>query len=157
MTDEIARTTPGSTRTGRADDGALWKRIASAAVLIPLTLGALHLGGAVFSALVAFLGVLMAFEWTRMIEKRDFSQAFLALALGGAAAFAAAGAGNYAAAYGLCAISAVAAAERSLHGARRPLWTGFGAFYILAPSIALIWLRNETERGAALVFMLYLI
>ncbi len=57
----------------------------------------------------------------------------------------------------MCVLTGVAAAERSLHGARRPLWAGFGALYILAPSVALIWLRNETARGEALVLMLFLI
>lgn len=141
----------------RPDPGALWKRVASAAVLIPLTLGALAIGGAVFAALVAFLGIIMCFEWARMIEKQEFLQTFLALAIGGAAAFATAASGNYAAAYAICAIAGAAAAERSLRSAKRPWWTAFAAAYILAPCVALIWLRNETERGDALVLMLFLI
>jgi phosphatidate cytidylyltransferase len=142
---------------GSPNDGALWKRVASAAVLIPVTLGAVYFGGAFFSALVAFLGILMIFEWARMIERRDFSQTFVALGVGGGAAFALAAAGQYSAAYGISTIAALAAAERSRFGARRPLWSAFGAVYVLAPSIALLWLRNETQNGAPLVLMLFLI
>jgi phosphatidate cytidylyltransferase len=150
--------TPDPSAGKAADDGALWKRAASAVVLVPLTIGALNAGGAAFSALVAFLGIVMTFEWSRMIENgRDFSQTFAALGLGGGAAFVAAAAGQYAAAFGICAIAGAAAAERARFGARRSLWAAFGAAYIIAPSIALIWLRNETENGAPLVLMLFLI
>jgi len=147
-----------SSASAAADDGALWKRVASAAFLVPLTIGAVYAGGAVFAALVAFLGVLMIFEWARMVEDgREFSQTFAALGLGGGAAFAAAAAGQYPAAYAICAIAGLAAAERARFGARRPLWALFGAIYVIAPSIALIWLRNETSNGAPLVLMLFVI
>jgi len=149
---------PEPRANGSVDDGALWKRAASAAVLVPLTIGAVHAGGAVFAALVAFLGILMIFEWARMVEDgREFSQCFAALGLGGAAAFVAAAAGHYPAAYAIAGIAGLAAAERTRLGARRPLWAAFGAAYVIAPSVALIWLRNETQNGAPLVLMLFLI
>ncbi|MEX0643672.1 MAG: phosphatidate cytidylyltransferase, partial [Parvularculaceae bacterium] len=49
----------------------LAKRIASAALLAPATLAAIYTGGAVFAAVVAFVAIVMAFEWARMIEARD--------------------------------------------------------------------------------------
>jgi phosphatidate cytidylyltransferase len=133
------------------------KRIASAALLAPATLAATYAGGAVFAAVVAFAAIVMAFEWARMTEGRDFSSAFYALAVAGAAAFAAAAAGNYPPAYLFCALGALGAGCASLRGAKRPLWAGFGGVYILAPSVALMWLRSEVENGAALTLMLFLI
>lgn len=135
----------------------LAQRIASAALLAPATLAATYAGGAVFAAVVAFAAIVMAFEWARMIEKREFSPAFYALAVSGAAAFAAAAAGNYPLAYGFCLLGAVGAGAASLRGSRRIFWAAFGGGYILAPSVALMWLRSEVENGAALTLMLFLI
>jgi phosphatidate cytidylyltransferase len=130
-------------------------RIASAALLIPLTFAAHYAGGAAFTALVAFAVVLMAFEWARMIEGREISPVFWALGGSSLIAMAAAGAGRYEPAYVAAAIGGVLAAILSMRGAMRPLWAGFGALYFIAPSIALIWLRNDVQDGWALTALLY--
>ncbi len=135
----------------------LAKRIASAALLAPATIAAVYAGGAVFAAVVAFAAIVMVFEWARMVEGRDFSPTFYALAVGGAAAFAAAAAGAFPLAYGFCLLGAVGAGFASLRGAKRFLWAAFGGAYILAPSVALMWLRSAVENGAALTLMLFLI
>ncbi|MEX1147336.1 MAG: phosphatidate cytidylyltransferase, partial [Sphingomonadales bacterium] len=48
--------------------GALGLRVLSAAVLVPLALGLVYLGGWALAALVAVAGVLMLHEWNRMTE-----------------------------------------------------------------------------------------
>ncbi|HOP20633.1 MAG TPA: phosphatidate cytidylyltransferase [Parvularculaceae bacterium] len=138
-------------------DDSLLKRIASAALLAPTALAATYLGGAIFSAVVSFAAIVMVFEWTRMVEKREFSKAFYALAAACAAACSFAAAGFFDSAFGICAAGGVLAAFLSLRGARKPGWVIFGAAYIVAPSVALIWLRGEVENGRALTFMLFAI
>ena len=39
----------------------------------------------------------------------------------------------------------------------RPSWAGFGALYIVAPCVALIWLREAVDYGRALTFTLFAI
>lgn len=138
---------------GRKDSIRL--RIASAAVLIPATLAAHWAGGAAFTALVAFAVVLMAFEWARMIEGRDTSPVFWALGGSSVLTMIAAGAGRYEIAYVICAIGGALAAFLSMRGARKPFWAGSGALYFVAPSIALLWLRNDVANGWGLTALLY--
>ncbi|MCB2113009.1 MAG: phosphatidate cytidylyltransferase [Parvularculaceae bacterium] len=132
-------------------------RIASAMLLAPLAVGASWAGGSAFAGLVAFLSVLMAYEWARMIERDELTPVFYALAIGAAAAMVLAAAERYAGAYAVCAVSALAAGAGSMRGARRPLWAGLGAFYFIAPSIALIWLREDVADGRGLVLLLFAI
>lgn len=147
----------GKASSRRVSDGSLVKRIVSAAVLVPAAVAATYAGGAVFAAVVAFAAVIMIFEWTRMVDGRDFTPAFYGLAAAGAAAMTLAGAGRFELAYGVCAAGAVLGAALARWGARRPGWAGLGAAYILAPSVALIWLRNDVENGRALALMLFVI
>jgi phosphatidate cytidylyltransferase len=132
-------------------------RIASAAALAPLAIGASWLGGPVFAGLVAFLCVLMAFEWSRMIERAELTPVFYALGLGGAAAMILAAGEYYAWAFAACAASGVGAAAASLKGSGNWRWAAFGAAYFIAPSIALVWLREGVENGRGLVLLLFAI
>ncbi len=148
---------PGQPATPPRSSDALALRIASAAILAPAALGASWIGGRLFASLVAFLCVLMAFEWARMIERRELSAVFYALAIGGAAAMMLAAAGRYEIAFAVCAASGTAAAMLSGKSARSWKWAAFGAGYILAPSVALIWLRESADNGRGLVLLLFAI
>lgn len=132
-------------------------RLLSAAVLIPLVLAAVHFGGRLFAALVAFACIVMIFEWTRMVERKECSASFYALAFGATAAMFAASTGAYAFAFGFCAASGIAAYILAKRAGSLGVWPAMGAVYILAPSIALMWLRLDTEHGRALTFMLFFI
>ncbi|SNT72330.1 phosphatidate cytidylyltransferase [Amphiplicatus metriothermophilus] len=136
---------------------SLAQRIASSLFLAPGALAAAYAGGAVFAAVVAFAAIVMVFEWTRMIEKREFSPAFYALAAAGAGALMLAAAGRFPIAFAICGMAALAAGALAARGERRPLWAAFAAAYILAPCAALIWLREAVENGRALTIMLLLI
>lgn len=136
---------------------SLAQRIASSLFLAPGALAAAYAGGAVFAAVVAFAAIVMVFEWTRMIEKREFSPAFYALAVAGAAALTLAAAGRFPISFAICGLAGFSAGLLASRGARRPLWISFGAIYILAPCAALIWLREAVEDGRALTIMLLLI
>jgi phosphatidate cytidylyltransferase len=136
---------------------ALALRVVSAAVLAPAAVGAAWLGGPVFAALVAFLCILMTFEWARMIERAELSPVFFALAAGGAAALLCASRGQYGFAYGACAFAGAAAAVGALAGSRRWVWAAFGAFYLLVPCVALIWLRESVDNGRGMILLLFAI
>jgi phosphatidate cytidylyltransferase len=144
----------GAARLRAKDTLAL--RIASAAVLAPTALGASWIGGPLFAGLVAFLCVLMAFEWARMVEGAAGSRVFQALATGAALAIGFAAAGAYPVAFGAAALGGLAAAlfSRRSGGAR---WAAFGALYFIAPAVALIWLRESVENGRGLVLLLFAI
>ncbi len=133
---------------------ALMLRIASAAVLAPLTLLASWAGGPVFAALVAFLCVLMSFEWARMVEGTETSAVFYALGAASAAALTLAAAGYYQFAF----LAAAAGAAGSYFGAAKHRgWAAFGAAFFLGPAIALLWLREEHELGGGLTLLLFAI
>jgi len=143
----------GSKASPRGRD-TLILRIASAAVLAPLTLLASWTGGPAFAALVAFLCVLMSFEWARMIEGSASSPVFYALGAASAAALTLAAAGHYRFAFLAAATGAVAAWFTS---SKHRGWAAFGAAFYLAPAVALLWLRETHENGAALTLMLFAI
>lgn len=92
-----------------ASSGSLLPRILSALVLVPVVIAAVHFGGRVFAALIAFAAIVMLFEWTRMVERREFSNGFYSLAITATAALFFASAGAYSAAFGLCAGGGIAA------------------------------------------------
>lgn len=138
-------------------DSSLGRRIASAAVLAPAAIAAAWVGGALFAAAVAFAAIIMVFEWARIIDGRDFTPVFYGLAIAGAAALGLAAAGYFLTAWVVCAVGGLAAAILARWGARRSGWAAFGAFYILAPSAALIWLRSEVDNGRELTLMLFAI
>lgn len=129
-------------------------RIASAAVLAPLTLLASWTGGPVFAALVAFLCVLMSFEWARMVEGTETSMVFYALGAASAAALTLAAAGHYPYAF----FAAAAGSAGAYFGAARHRgWAAFGAAFFLAPAIALLWLREEHDLGGGMTLLLFAI
>ena len=134
---------------------SIFLRILSSLVLIPIVLASVHFGGRLFSALVAFACIIMLFEWTRMVERRSFSHAFYVLAICAAVSLFLAGSGLYGPAFLLCAVSGVAAYFISQRSGGSGLWPAIGALYIAAPSIALLWLRIDTDAGRLLTYFLF--
>jgi len=132
-------------------------RVASAAVLGPAAIFTSWIGGPVFAGLVAFLCVLMAFEWSRMIERAELTLVFFALGVGGAIALILAAGESYELAFLICAASGVAAAIAAMRGSRQWGWAAFGAAYFIAPSVALIWLRENADGGRAFLILLFAI
>ena len=153
----------------RETKDSLALRVLSSLVLIPVTIGAVWVGGPVFAGLVAFLVVIMSFEWTRMIENREFTPVFYVLALFGSLAMTLAAGGLDKWAFLLVLAGAVAAflavqiggadetVSRKFDRKSTGLWAAFGAFYFIAPAIALLWLRESAEGGRSIVIMLFFI
>lgn len=148
--DKLDTRTPGSTRS-------LVLRIVSSIVLIPIVFFAVYFGGRLFAGLIAFATIIMLFEWTRMVERRELSAGFYALCASAMAAMFAAASGAYLVAYGICALGGGSAYWLSKNAGRLGLWPAFAALYIVAPSVALLWLRLDAESGQALTYLLFLI
>ena len=140
-----------------ASSGSLLLRAASALILVPVVLIAVHYGGRGFAALIAFASIIMLFEWMRMVERREFSAGFYVLAVGAAAAMFAASAAAYGMAFGFCAVAGIAAWALAKREGRLGFWPALAAPYIIAPCIALIWLRISVEAGRELTFVLFVI
>ncbi|WDI31035.1 phosphatidate cytidylyltransferase [Hyphococcus flavus] len=134
---------------------ALFKRIASAAVLMPIVVFCVYAGGAYFSAMIAFASIVMIFEWSRMVERRSLSSGFYVLAVGACAVMYFAAAGSYLVALCICLSSGLGAAILSKRLIGVGVWMGGAAIYIVAPCIALLWLRLDVQGGKELTFLLY--
>ncbi len=142
---------------GKASTDSITLRIISSLILVPIVIAAVYFGGRFFASVVAFASIVMIFEWTRMVERREFSAAFYVLAIAAAAALFAAASGYYEIAFGICAAGGAAsylAARRNGPGAA---WPAFAAVYIIAPALALLWLRFDAPNGKALTYLLFVV
>ncbi len=140
-----------------ASSGPLLHRALSALVMMPVVLAAIYVGGRLFAGTVAFACVVMIFEWMRMVERREFSAGFYVMALGAAVSLFAAASGAYEFAFLICAGLAVLVAVIAKRSGGIGLWPALAAPYILAPAIALFWLRMGMEDGRALTFILFIV
>ncbi|HZD27046.1 MAG TPA: phosphatidate cytidylyltransferase [Alphaproteobacteria bacterium] len=125
-------------------------RLASVAVLLPVTLFCLYAGGWLFAALVALAGVLMALEWDRLVggpARPGLVAVVMALALLLAVlttARSGPGLGVIVLAVGLVALLAAALVER------RPVsWALLGGLWLGLPTLGVVWLRGTPELGFA--------
>ena len=138
--------------------GGLRLRLISAAVLIPLALAAIYLGGWLLVLFVALGAVLLANEWDRLCGG-DGLRGSVGIVHAGVVLAAAllSGAALYGAALALAAVGAVGVAVISIQFERRAAWPAAGVIYLSLPIIALIWLRGETEAGRASLLWLFVL
>lgn len=122
---------------------------------MPIVIAGVVAGGSYFAAMVAFACIVMLFEWSRMVERRAFSNAYYALALSACAAMYFAARGDYEPAIGLCALGGMLAAIAAKRSGGVGVWIAGGALYIIAPCIALLWLRLDAPDGRALTLLLF--
>jgi len=130
-------------------------RVASAAVLIPVGLGAVALGGVVLKIVTAACGAAAAAEWTRMATRGTGRPGvwmlYVATALGACAATAvgALGLGPLAlVSLGGAAIIFVLA-RLTGHDAGH---MAIGALYVSLPFGAFVWIREAVPDGRAMLF-----
>ena len=131
--------------------GDLRLRLLSAAVLAPLALGCIWIGGAAFAGLIALISIGLSFEWLVLCDKRASARTaalFAALPL----AVVLTGLGHGGPALGLLAIAAASGAALNRG---RPV--AFGIPYLGLAAVALVWLRRQQPGGAANVIVLLLV
>ena len=130
-------------------------RILSAAVLAPLVLLAVYLGGLAIAALVTAAGAVMGWEWARLCNGGRLGAAgVIAIAtlalITPAFLFAPAAAAPTLLGVGAAAGAAMAAAG----GSRGDAWLPLGIVYIGFACLALLWLRGVPQGGREFVFWL---
>jgi phosphatidate cytidylyltransferase len=130
-------------------------RVASAAVLAPVALICIWLGGPAFDALVALAGVCLAVEWVQMCRERPLgwpaslvpAGVLLASLLGANALEPQAGA-----------VLAIAMAFVLLTAVRSKAALAAGVPYVGMGVLAILWLRHDPSAGRDnLLFLLFLI
>lgn len=138
-----------------------WKnfrlRAMSAAILIPITLGAVWLGGWVYLVLLAVAVALLAVEWGAMSSERASHRAAFVLLVSVLIPMFAAYLDRLWTAWLL--VGALAVLAAALAWARRlgerPADAAFGVLYLAPPTVALVWLRSgEDGRGWTLLLLL---
>ena len=148
---ESAATVPQPERAGLAT------RLAAAAVLAPVAIVLVWIGGTAWVVAVTIIAVIALWEWSRLIEGGRLSPAAAAVI----AASAAVPIGLFwdprigGATVAICGGAALvigSATRNPLHG----LWMAAGAIYIAAAALALAWLRVETNAGLSVVLWLLL-
>jgi phosphatidate cytidylyltransferase len=131
-----------------ADSSALRKRVVSALILVPVTLGAAYYGRPLWDVLVGVMGGFMAWEWARLCSSGRLTRAGIGtIPIAPAAVTAAAvldvGAGLVVVAAGTL---LVAVAGR-LDPVSNSKWLALGVLYVGLPCLALSWLRAMPEQG----------
>jgi phosphatidate cytidylyltransferase len=130
-----------------ADSSALRKRVVSALILVPVTLGAVYFEPA-WQLLVGTMGALMAWEWARLCSAGRLLRVGIgSMLIAPVAVIVGAvldiGAGLIVVAAGTLLIAIVA----RLEAAPSPNWLALGVLYVGLPCLALSWLRAMPEQG----------
>jgi phosphatidate cytidylyltransferase len=133
--------------TDVAPGGELPTRILAAAVLAPVVVGLVWLGGLAFVALIILAGVVMAREWQALMA--DSSAVIVAAAVIGAIGLMILGRPFF----GLVPLVLAAALIAWSKGRLSAL----GPLYVGLPCLALIWLRQQPDTGLESVLWLLLV
>lgn len=130
--------------TKRFDWSNLRTRVLSAAILAPLALGAIWLGGPAFLLLTAVGVALLTIEWGAMCDRETPARAAAIMASAVLVSVFAAYLGHPWVGWLLVGIGAVAGSIIALVRGKldRPADIAFGVLYIGAPFVALVWLRG---------------
>ena len=141
----MARSQPASAK--RFNWSNLGMRVLSAAVLAPVVLVAVWFGGWPFLLVICAALALLAREWSGMTAPQSPGRVTGAIVLAVAAAALTAHFGYYRTSWLVLVLGAGACALLSRAVAARPADAAFGALYIGAPCLALVWLRGLEPGG----------
>jgi phosphatidate cytidylyltransferase len=135
---------------------ALLKRILSAAVLIPIALGAIWFGVPYLNLLAAAVGGVLAWEWARLCNRGHLSFAgALLIALVALAVALATFMRDINGIWVLISGAVMVAALARLEHDARPFWLGLGAVYVGLPCLAILWLRVQPNGGLATLLWMF--
>lgn len=131
-------------------------RILTAMVLVPLAVGVVWLGGRVYSGVVAFMLIILIFEWARIVDGAEFSRGFYTLSATAIGTVFLAAGGDY----GLAVAAALGGGTLATvfqWSKRRAVssWPAVGAMYLLLPAIAALYLRHSPVDGRELTLILF--
>ena len=141
--------------TGKWSD--LGVRSLSAAILIPAVLLDIWQGGIWFEIFMAFLGLLMAHEWTNIVHERSSSQFALHAAAVLCAAFLPGEAGTLVTLAIVLAITAVGIVANVMRERDKTVFAFVGIPYVALPVLALVLLRKHEMWGVHAIMWLMLV
>lgn len=135
----------------------LLARVLTAAILIPIAMGIVVLGGRAFSALIAFMLILLVFEWTRIVDRAEFSRGFYTLSGTAITALFIGAGGNFLLAGGVAAAGGLLATALEIKKNQGVPWAFAGAVYLILPALAALYIRHEPENGLSLTVILFFV
>ena len=140
----------------RFDWSNLGIRVASATVLVPAVLAAVWFDGWAFLVMVAVAVALLAIEWGGMSAPNAPVRVATAITVAALAGNFPAHVTNFEVGWAVMALGAVGAALFARGVSERPADAAFGVFYIGAPCLCLVWLR-QMPQGEWWSLMLFVI
>jgi phosphatidate cytidylyltransferase len=151
----MVKASPDASRGKSARWADLRLRILSAAVLAPLALGCIWIGGAAFAGLVALIAVGLSYEWLGLCGRRSsFAAVLLFAALPVSVVLMALGDATWVLILMALATVAGTTLVRGL-SPNRPL--AFGIPYLGLGAVSLVWLRQTSGSGGVNVIVLLLV
>lgn len=131
----------------------LRSRILYGALLAGLALGANWAGALVFAVLVASIGLVLSWEWSRIVRSEPLDAGFI---IQGAAVVAGVGLTVTGRPGSACAVVGVAALLTAWAvRPRQTVLSGLGPLYVGLPAIALVWLRSDWTYGTLAILFIY--
>lgn len=132
----------------------LWRRLLSASILIPLTLGLLYAGPKVFAVLVILIAIMMSWEWGRLVRVNETDPIFMFHGTAVTLAAVAAAMGLPVVGLIMLAVGTLGVLLTSIPNAK-PISSASGVLYIGLPTIALLWFRSDAALGFAAVLYIF--
>ncbi len=129
-------------------------RIASAAVLAPVAIYLVYLGGWPFTALVMLVAVLMTYEWARLVRRTHLNADYVIHAITAIIAVGLAGAGMPLLALAATAAGIGVAIMAVIIRGEGKRWPMIGFPYILLPCVGIVWLRSGGDWGMLTLYWL---
>ena len=142
--------TSGKTGVSHIKQNELTVRILSAAVLIPVVLGAVWFGGVAFALLILVVAFFMALEWAGLTNLPPQSLTLLGLATTGAVLSVSMGMEEVA----LVLLGAAIVSSLAPAFAAQRVWLIGGILYLGLSLISVLWMRSGLENGLHVMMLL---
>ena len=128
-------------------------RLVSGAGLAAIALGLAYAGPLPFAALVLVCGLVISWEWGRLVRGSAFDLGYFLHAAAVTAAVVLAAAGYAALAVAVLATAAITLVP--LYFGRGARLSALGVFYVGLPAVALLWLRSDEPYGFLAVLLIF--
>jgi phosphatidate cytidylyltransferase len=135
--------------------GELKRRVISGVVLAAVAVGLAYAGSILFALLVMAVGILMSWEWGRVVRSSEFDIVFAVHAAAVIAAVLLTAFGM--AALGVAALVVGAIVVIPLAFGSTVRLSALGVLYTGLPAVALLWIRGAPSYGFAAIFFICLI
>lgn len=148
---------PGARDSGAAQasrsSSDLKQRLIAGAVMAAVALALTYAGSLPFALLVVGVGLVMCWEWGRLVRGEEFGPEFVIHAL--AVAVAGLLAANGHAVLALAALAIAIIVMASMPFAERRLMSAVGVAYVGLPVVAMLWLRDDPSLGFQAVLFVF--